>query len=139
VTGARRPTTIVLAAILAACSHAHDTAEPTAGSTTAPAAAGSSGAAVDARPAGPPPPALPRIELGCTADADCAIMNLRIDGEQACCPVCGLTTAGRADWVRAIREVCAARSDWTVRCVPLACPVGVDHAVCKDQRCVTVQ
>jgi hypothetical protein len=121
-TAARLVATIALAAC--ACSHgAGEPVGPTSGNR------GSSSVA----------PAVPRIDVSCTVDADCAFTNLQLTGDQTCCPVCGQFTPGRADWVRAVRDGCAARSDWTVRCVPLSCPVGVDRAVCKDQHCVMVQ
>lgn len=63
----------------------------------------------------------------------------RCRGRSACCPVCGLVTAGRADWIHAVRAACAAHSDWTAHCLPPSCPVGVDRAVCKDRRCGAVQ
>lgn len=81
-------------------------------------------------------PALPTLEVQCAADADCALANLALAGDDTCCPVCGQQTPGRVDWVRAVRDTCAARPDWTERCAPLSCPVGIERAVCKDQRCV---
>ena len=117
----------VLAALVA-CAHPQDATDPHGAATPTAGAASSAGA-----------PVLPPIDLTCTVDGDCALIDLKLTGPDACCPVCGLATAGRADSIRAVRAACAAHTDWTAQCLPPSCPVGVDRAVCKDRRCVTVQ
>ena len=126
-TGSRVLLAAVVAAV-AACAHPQDAADPQGAAAQPAGGAGSAGA-----------PVLPSIDLSCMVDGDCALINLQLTGPDACCPVCGRFTAGRTDWVHAVRAACAAHNDWTVRCLPPSCPVGVDRAVCKDRRCVTVQ
>lgn len=44
--------------------------------------------------------------------------------------------AARVDWIQRLRAACAARTDLTVHCKPLNCPVAAQRAVCRDERCV---
>jgi hypothetical protein len=123
---------------LAACPRGpHDPVDPPGASAAA--GSGSAVAGSPGSPAAAAPPRLPPIELSCTADTDCAITDLQLSGPDTCCPGCGLATSGRADWVAAVHDACIARKDWIAHCLPLNCPLGVDHAACKGQRCITVQ
>jgi hypothetical protein len=120
---------LVVAIAIAACACSHTAGESSVGGSPSRGGSAAVGTA----------PAVPSTDTSCAADADCELTNLQLSGDQTCCPVCGQLTPGRADWARAVRDVCAARSDWTVRCMPLSCPVGVDRAACKDGHCVIVQ
>ena len=102
-----------------------------AASSDASAAAASAGGT-----AGAATPALPAIDVTCTTDGDCGVTDRQLDGDQRCCQGCGATTPARAAWIRRVDEICTASSDWMARCAPLACPVGVTRAVCRDAHCV---
>ena len=132
--------------LLVACGH--DEAVPP--TTPAPAvtaesmpAAPAASSATPAPPAAPSasasPPvatsskALPPVGAHCKADADCATVQLNLEGDLQCCTGCGTSTAGTKAWVASVKDACAQPPHKS--CPALACVGGLLKAECKAGTC----
>ena len=87
----------------------------------------------------PAPRNLPKVDLSCSADADCTITSEELQDDAprsyACCPGC-TQRAVNAAWLKTFASACQAQP--APMCPPIGCAMPIVKAACKAHRCEIV-
>lgn len=73
------------------------------------------------------------VDAKCKVSADCATVQVNLDGDLQYCTGCATSTAGTKAWAGAVKTACAQGPH--KMCPALACVGGALQAECKAETC----